>query len=195
MNHRIALAALAFAAAQTSAAGAAPLLGFSPAGADAERALEAKFDAGLSAGAIDARLKTLSAEPNEVGSPHDKANAEFVLAQFKAWGWDAHIETFEVLYPTPKHELLEMVGPDALQGPTQEPPIPGDACSDGDRARACRPTWSTGRRRCHRRAGLCQLWHAGRLQRLGAAGRGREGQDRHRPLRPGWRGLKVKQAL
>jgi len=129
MNHRIALAALAFAAAQTSAAGAAPMLGFSPSGADAERALEAKFDANLSAGAIDARLKILSAEPNEVGSPHDKANAEFVLAQLKSWGWDAHIETFQVLYPTPKHELLEMVGPTPFKAQLNEPPLPGDASS------------------------------------------------------------------
>jgi len=129
MNHRIALAALAFAASQTSAAAAAPMLGFSPGGADAERALEAKFDANLSAGAIDARLKILSAEPNEVGSPHDKANAEYVLAQLKSWGWDAHIETFQVLYPTPKHELLEMVGPTPYKARLNEPPLAGDASS------------------------------------------------------------------
>jgi N-acetylated-alpha-linked acidic dipeptidase len=129
MNHRIALAALAFAAAQSSAVGAAPMLGFSPAGADAERALEAKFDSGLSAGAIDARLKILAAAPNEVGSPHDKANAEFVLAQLKSWGWDAHIETFQVLYPTPKHELLEMTGPTPFKAQLNEPPLPGDASS------------------------------------------------------------------
>jgi N-acetylated-alpha-linked acidic dipeptidase len=129
MNNRIALAALAFAAAQSSAVGAAPMLGFSPGAADAERALEAKFDAGLSAGAIDARLKTLAAAPNEVGSPHDKANAEFVLAQLKSWGWDAHIETFQVLYPTPKHELLEMVGPVPFKAQLNEPPVAGDASS------------------------------------------------------------------
>jgi N-acetylated-alpha-linked acidic dipeptidase len=33
-----------------------------------------------------------------------------VLAQFRDWGWDAHIETFEVLYPTPISETLELVG-------------------------------------------------------------------------------------
>jgi N-acetylated-alpha-linked acidic dipeptidase len=129
MNHRLALAALAFAAAQSSVAGAAPMLGFSPAGADAERALEAKFDSGLQASAIDSRLKILAAEPNQVGSPHDKANAEFVLAQLKSWGWDAHIEVFQVLYPTPKHELLEMVGPVPYKAQLNEPPLAGDASS------------------------------------------------------------------
>ena len=47
----------------------------------------------------------MSALPNQVGSPHDKANAEYTLARFKAWGWDAHIQRpSSVLYPTPKVE-------------------------------------------------------------------------------------------
>jgi len=130
MKYTIALAALAFAAAQASAAAAAtPMLGFTPAGADAERATEARFDANLSAAAIDARLKLLSAAPNQVGSPHDKANAEFVLGQLKSWGWDAHIETFQVLYPTPKHEELELVGPTPFKATLNEPPLAGDASS------------------------------------------------------------------
>ncbi|HEY1751198.1 MAG TPA: transferrin receptor-like dimerization domain-containing protein [Caulobacteraceae bacterium] len=108
---------------------AAPLLGFTPAGTDRERAVEQRFDANLSPGAIDARLRILSAAPNEVGSPHDKANAEFVLDQLKSWGWDAHIETFQVLYPTPKHEALELLGPTPFTATLNEPPIPGDATS------------------------------------------------------------------
>jgi N-acetylated-alpha-linked acidic dipeptidase len=111
------------------AAAAPGMLGFSPASAEAERAVETRFDAALSAPAIDARLKTLSAAPNEVGSPHDKANAEFVLDQFKSWGWDAHIETFQVLYPTPLHESLELLGPTPFKATLNEPPIPGDASS------------------------------------------------------------------
>jgi N-acetylated-alpha-linked acidic dipeptidase len=102
------------------------MLGFSPADAEAQRALEARFDAGLSAGDISARLKLMAAETNQVGSPHDKANAEFTLAQYKAWGWDAHIETFSALYPTPKTELLELMGPDGFNATLTEPPIPGD---------------------------------------------------------------------
>ncbi|HEY1427255.1 MAG TPA: M28 family peptidase, partial [Caulobacteraceae bacterium] len=113
-----------------AAALAAPaLLGFSVANADAERALEAKFDAGLSAAAIDARLKLLAAAPNQVGSPHDKSNAEWVLGQLRSWGWDARIETFQVLYPTPVVELLELAGPKPFKASLSEPPVPGDASS------------------------------------------------------------------
>jgi len=122
------LAGVALAALCAGGAGAEPatLLGFSPTDSAAERALEAKFDANLSADAIGARLKLMAAEPNQVGSPHDKANAEYVLAQFKAWGWDAHIETFSVLYPTPKAEKLELLGPSPYVANLTEPAIPGD---------------------------------------------------------------------
>lgn len=122
-------AALLAAAPAAPAASAEPMLGFSAAGSDAERALEARFDQGLSAADLEARLKTMAAEPNEVGSPHDKANAEFVLARFKAWGWNAHIEVFDVLYPTPRREALELLGPTPFKAGLTEPPLAGDATS------------------------------------------------------------------
>ncbi len=109
-----------------SSALAGPMIGFTPDGADAERALEARFDAGLSAAAIGERLKLMSSEANNVGSPHDKANADYTLAQYKAWGWDAHIEVFMALYPTPKTELLELTAPTPFTATLTEPPIPGD---------------------------------------------------------------------
>ena len=108
---------------------AAPMLGFTASGADAQRALEAKFDAGLSAQAIRERLRQMASQANQVGSPHDKANAEFTLEQFKAWGWDAHIEVFSVLYPTPKIEQLDLTGPQPFSATLVEPPIPGDETS------------------------------------------------------------------
>jgi N-acetylated-alpha-linked acidic dipeptidase len=112
-----------------AAASPAPMLGFNPAQAQAERALEGRFDAGLSPAEISVRLQRMSAEPNQVGSPHDRENAEFTLAQYKAWGWDAHIEVFSVLYPTPKAESLELLGPAPFHATLTEPPIPGDATS------------------------------------------------------------------
>jgi N-acetylated-alpha-linked acidic dipeptidase len=129
MYRRILTAALALSLGPAAASAAPTLLGFTPASSDAERALENRFDANLSADAIAARLKTMASAPNQVGSPHDKANAEFVLSQLKSWGWDAHIETFQVLYPTPKHEALELLGPTPFAATLNEPPLPGDATS------------------------------------------------------------------
>jgi N-acetylated-alpha-linked acidic dipeptidase len=91
--------------------------------------IERQFDASLNAAEMAAWMKTMAAEPNHVGSPHNKANAEMVLAQFRDWGWDAHIETFEVLYPTPISETLELVGGEPFKATLTEAPIPGDETS------------------------------------------------------------------
>src|SRR5580704_10300605 len=76
-----------------------------------QAALEKSFDAGVKPDEMMAWNKSMASEPNNVGSPHDKANAEFELAQFQKFGWDAHIETFSVLYPTPIHEEVTLLGP------------------------------------------------------------------------------------
>src|SRR5579875_3163361 len=68
------------------------------------------------------------AEPTWLGS-EEKANTEFMLSLFRAWGWNAHIETFDVLYPTPTQELVEMVAPTTFKASLHEPPIKGDATS------------------------------------------------------------------
>ena len=108
------------------------LMALAPAAAQsADAALEAKFDGLLSNAEMDGWLKTMAAEPNHVGAPHNKANADMTLAQFKAWGWDAKIETAWVLYPTPKEVLLELAsGPGApFKATLTEAPIPGDESS------------------------------------------------------------------
>src|SRR5574337_1694235 len=109
----IASALVTFTAAATEPAKQAgtDMLGFTPAGAAAQLSLEQRFDALLDPADQRAWMKQMSSEPNQVGSPHDKANAEFMLTKFRAWGWDAHIEQFDVLYPTPKKVALELLGP------------------------------------------------------------------------------------
>ncbi|MGH6879125.1 MAG: transferrin receptor-like dimerization domain-containing protein [Rhizomicrobium sp.] len=102
---------------------ASPTIG---AASSEDTALFARFDASIRPDDLRDWMKLLAAEPNHVGSPHDKANAEWILAQFKSWGWDAHIESFDVLYPTPIHETVEMVSPRPFKAMLQEPPIPGD---------------------------------------------------------------------
>jgi N-acetylated-alpha-linked acidic dipeptidase len=105
------------------------LFGFKPDEVSAQQSLEQRFDAQLNAADLRGWLKTLAAEPNQVGSPHDKANAEMVRDLFKQWGWDAQIETFEVLYPTLEHHTLELVGPTKFVASLREPPIAGDETS------------------------------------------------------------------
>jgi N-acetylated-alpha-linked acidic dipeptidase len=105
------------------------MLGYGEAHGRRQHDVEQRFDAQLSAAELREWLKSMSSAPNQVGSPHDKANAEFMLQKFRDWGWEAQIERFDVLYPTPKHELLQLVAPRKFTARLQEPPVPGDATS------------------------------------------------------------------
>jgi N-acetylated-alpha-linked acidic dipeptidase len=89
----------------------------------------ARFDAGVSAADQMAWLKQMSSAPNHVGAAHNKENAEFILAKFREWGWDAKIEQFEVLYPTPISTTVELVSPERIVLGGQEPTIPEDSTS------------------------------------------------------------------
>jgi len=120
------LAALSAAAADGSGGA---MFGFGAGQAARQQALEQRFDAGLSPADLGAWLKRLSSEANHVGSPHDKANAEFVRELFRQWGWDAQIEVFEVLYPTLRQHTLELVAPTRFVATLTEPPVTGDATS------------------------------------------------------------------
>jgi N-acetylated-alpha-linked acidic dipeptidase len=91
-----------------------------------DASLTGKFDSQISPDEMRGWMKAMAAEPNQVGSPHDKANAEWLLGQYRSYGWDAHIEIFKVLYPTPVSETLEMLGAKPFKAMLQEPPIPGD---------------------------------------------------------------------
>src|SRR6202789_2907825 len=106
------------------------LLGYSGTTSSRESSWEEKFRAGVSAGNIRDNMQRLSARPHHVGSPYDKQNAEWILARFKEWGFDAHIETFNVLFPTPKVRLLEMTEPTKFTAKLEEPALALDPTSN-----------------------------------------------------------------
>src|SRR6201987_3285947 len=78
---------------------------------------------------IRENMRRLSARPHHVGSPYDKDNAEWLLAQLKSYGLDAQIETFDTLFPTPKSRLLELLGPTPCKARLQEPVVSVDPTS------------------------------------------------------------------
>lgn len=89
--------------------------------------IERRFDSLIHEPELDSWMKRLSSAPNHVGSAHNKENALWILEQFKSWGWDARIETFSVLYPTPISQSLTLLGPRPFHATLTEPPIAGDA--------------------------------------------------------------------
>jgi N-acetylated-alpha-linked acidic dipeptidase len=94
-----------------------------------EASVERDFETRIHPNDLSGWMKEMASQPNHVGSPHDKANAEYQLAKFKEWGWDAHIEEFQVLYPTPISESMELISPKPFTVTLQEKPIPGDSSS------------------------------------------------------------------
>ena len=105
------------------------LEGYSRAASDVERGWEEKFKALPEPENVKENMRRLSARPHHVGSPYDKDNAEWMLGKFKEWGWDAQIENFYVLFPTPKERLLEMTEPVKFKASLQEPVVPEDPTS------------------------------------------------------------------
>lgn len=92
-------------------------------------AIENRFDGYLDAARLGSRLKIMSAHPHHVGSPGDQAVARYIYEQYKSFGFDVAIDTFYVLFPTPKTRELEMTGPIHYKAVLAEPPVPGDSTS------------------------------------------------------------------
>jgi N-acetylated-alpha-linked acidic dipeptidase len=120
---------LALAPAPPTRGDAKPLLGFTAESSARQRALEARFDAQLQAENLRSWLKRLAARPHAVGSPYGRENAEWLLAQFRSWGYDARIETFDVLFPTPRVRKLEMTAPQRFVARLAEPALKEDKTS------------------------------------------------------------------
>lgn len=84
--------------------------GFSESNAKSQLEYEKQFDSYLNPISQDTWMKFMSSRPHHVGSPHGKANADYMVNLFKSWGYQAQIEEFHVLFPTPKFRLVELLG-------------------------------------------------------------------------------------
>ena len=105
------------------------VLGSLDAAAQQGQAWDARFRAIPEARNLEAYVRIMSARPHHLGSAYGKENAEWILARFKEWGWDAQIENYDVLFPTPKERSVEMVGPSRFRLTLEEPPVPVDPTS------------------------------------------------------------------
>jgi N-acetylated-alpha-linked acidic dipeptidase len=103
--------------------------GYSQQEAAAEAGWEQKFRAIPDQNRLRNDMERLSARPHHVGSPYDKDNAQWILNQLKSWGLEAHIESFDVLFPTPRERSLELIEPIKYTAKLQEPPLAVDPTS------------------------------------------------------------------
>ena len=106
------------------------LLGYSSQDSQQQKDWEKKFRDGIVADNIRENMRRLSARPHNVGSPYEKDDAEWILSKLKQYGFDAHIETFSVLFPTPKERVVELLEPTKFTAKLQEPVLPVDPTSN-----------------------------------------------------------------
>jgi N-acetylated-alpha-linked acidic dipeptidase len=105
------------------------IMGFTNANAVKQLDLEKQFDAQLNPKNLDTWMQSLTAHPHHVGSPHDKANADYLLNLFKSWGFQAEIATYNVLFPTPKTRVLELLGATPYKAKLEEGALKEDRTS------------------------------------------------------------------
>jgi N-acetylated-alpha-linked acidic dipeptidase len=138
MNRRALVASIVFTSISLVPAGRhvtadeQPLAGYSAESSRAERHWEEKMRAIPDPDKIRGYMEHLAARPHHVGSQYDKDNADWLLKKFQEFGLDAHIESFDVLMPTPKERAVELMGADGkpkFVAKLQEPVLKEDPTS------------------------------------------------------------------
>lgn len=110
MMKQITCSLIAFLLLVTSVNAQTKVMGFQDAHAVQQLDWEKKFDGQLQASNLDQWMKFITSHPHHVGSPQDKANADYMAALYKSWGYDTELATYYVLFPSPKTRVLEIVG-------------------------------------------------------------------------------------
>lgn len=108
------------------------LLGFTPEASESQRQLEARYDALIHADSMRSWMRELTDVPFFVASRGARENAQFIAERFRAWGFDTRIETYQVLFPTPRERVLEMVAPVPYTARLEEPALERDGTSGVD---------------------------------------------------------------
>jgi len=106
-----AVSAFALALFSSPTAQGSDLRGFTAASASTQLTWEGRFRAIPDPARLRAAMERLSARPHHVGSAYGKSNAEWLRDQFASYGWEAKIEEYRVLFPTPKERRVELLEP------------------------------------------------------------------------------------
>ena len=105
------------------------IMGFTDTNAANQINWEKQFDAQLNAKNLNIWMQFLTSHPHHVGSPQDKANAEYIANLFMQWGYQNEIESYYVLFPTPETRLLELTGIKPYKAKLEEPALKEDKTS------------------------------------------------------------------
>ena len=124
------LMALALALTVAAPVGAQELIGFHPDRVETQREMEERADGWIVPDELLEWSRTLTPRPHHAGSPQAEANARWMVEQFREWGFEAEIETFDVLFPTPKRRSLTLLEPTRFEASLTEEPVAGDSTAE-----------------------------------------------------------------
>ena len=102
------------------------LLGFSPAAAREERAVESRLVAALSAARLDAFHAELTREPHMAGTDESRALAESIRRRLEEFGFETETRRYEAYLSYPKRVAVRRLAPSALELRVEEPAEPTD---------------------------------------------------------------------
>lgn len=104
----------------------AQISGFQEEDISRQQALEARLDEGIDPSNLDEWMQLMADRPHYVGTEKGKENAEWMAEQFRSWGYDTRIETYQVLFPYPKVRRLEMTAPGKFRASLEPKALEGD---------------------------------------------------------------------
>ena len=102
------------------------IIGFTEEKVDAQLQIEKAFEEKLNATNLDQWMQRMAAEPHWVGTQYGEENAKWIQSLFKSWGYDAKIETYQILFPYPTERVLELTGPTTYKAKLTAVPVEGD---------------------------------------------------------------------
>ena len=105
---------------------AGDISGFVPARAAAERQLEQKFLSIPDAAHAESNLRHLTSEPHMAGTEASHRVAEWLLDQYRSFGFDAQIVTYSAWLPQPREMTLELIKPARRPLASPEQSLDGD---------------------------------------------------------------------
>ncbi len=97
------------------------MFGFTANSTASQQKIEAQFDALLVGSPFREWMQRITARPHHVGSAYARENAEWMEQQFRSWGFDARIESFPMLLPTPRIRRVELLSPNSYVAKLEEP--------------------------------------------------------------------------
>ncbi|HCL84588.1 MAG TPA: folate hydrolase [Chitinophagaceae bacterium] len=105
------------------------LTGFNDTSALEELKKEKSFDSLISPENIGRTLRDLSSGPHNLGSAGSREVAEKIQQKFRDYGFDVHMDVYQVLFPLPRIRILDMTAPRVYHALLKEPALKEDATS------------------------------------------------------------------